>query len=72
MSWENPLEVAGKRRQHASHRLLLLLLSVCPRFSAGFFIFIWLVVLYYPKTKEIAGSLSHIIRHDKTTTVSQD
>ncbi|XP_049662511.1 adhesion G protein-coupled receptor G3-like isoform X3 [Accipiter gentilis] len=38
----------------------------------GFFIFIWLVVLYYPKTKEIAGSLSHIIRHDKTTTVSQD
>ncbi|KAM6065287.1 adhesion G protein-coupled receptor G3 isoform 2-T2 [Theristicus caerulescens] len=38
----------------------------------GIFIFIWLVVLYYPKTKEMAGSLSHIIRHDKNTTVSQD
>ncbi|KFV15995.1 putative G-protein coupled receptor 97, partial [Tauraco erythrolophus] len=37
----------------------------------GIFIFIWLVILYYPKTKETTGSLSHIIRHDKTTTVSQ-
>ncbi|KFP57120.1 putative G-protein coupled receptor 97, partial [Cariama cristata] len=37
----------------------------------GIFIFIWLVVLYYPKTKETTGSLSHIIRLDKTTTVSQ-
>ncbi|NXP28780.1 AGRG3 protein, partial [Scytalopus superciliaris] len=37
----------------------------------GIFIFIWLVVLYYPKTKEINGSLSHIIRHEKTTTASQ-
>ncbi|NXB11790.1 AGRG3 protein, partial [Cnemophilus loriae] len=36
----------------------------------GIFIFIWLVVLYYPKTKE-TGSLSYIIRHDKTTTASQ-
>ncbi|KAF1537741.1 Adhesion G protein-coupled receptor G3, partial [Eudyptes schlegeli] len=38
----------------------------------GIFIFIWLVILYYPKTKETTGSLSHIIRHDKTITVSQD
>ncbi|KAM6380492.1 adhesion G protein-coupled receptor G3 isoform 2-T2 [Pluvialis apricaria] len=38
----------------------------------GIFIFIWLVVLYYPKMKETTGSLSHIIRHDKTATVSQD
>ncbi|NXE00433.1 AGRG3 protein, partial [Chaetorhynchus papuensis] len=38
----------------------------------GMFIFIWLVVLYYPKTKETTGSLSYIIRHDKTTTASQD
>ncbi|NXE65269.1 AGRG3 protein, partial [Calcarius ornatus] len=38
----------------------------------GIFIFIWLVVLYYPKTKESTGSLSYIIRHDKTTTASQD
>ncbi|NWU17516.1 AGRG3 protein, partial [Cephalopterus ornatus] len=37
----------------------------------GIFIFIWLVILYYPKTKETTGSLSHIIRHDKNTTVSQ-
>ncbi|NWT94114.1 AGRG3 protein, partial [Urocynchramus pylzowi] len=37
----------------------------------GIFIFIWLVVLYYPKTKETTGSLSNIIRHDKTTTASQ-
>ncbi|NXX48846.1 AGRG3 protein, partial [Tricholaema leucomelas] len=38
----------------------------------GIFILIWLVVLYYPKTKETTGSLSNIIRHDKATTVSQD
>ncbi|XP_068059149.1 adhesion G protein-coupled receptor G3 isoform X2 [Anomalospiza imberbis] len=38
----------------------------------GIFIFIWLVVLYYPKTKETTGSLSYIIRHDKNTTTSQD
>ncbi|NWU89346.1 AGRG3 protein, partial [Upupa epops] len=37
----------------------------------GIFILIWLVVLYYPKTKETAGSLSNIIRQDKTTRVSQ-
>ncbi|NWU38166.1 AGRG3 protein, partial [Hylia prasina] len=37
----------------------------------GIFIFIWLVILYYPKTKETTGSLSYIIRHDKTTTGSQ-
>ncbi|KAM6057653.1 adhesion G protein-coupled receptor G3 isoform 2-T2 [Chlamydotis macqueenii] len=38
----------------------------------GIFIFVWLVVLYYPKTKETTGSLSHIIKPDKTPTVSQD
>ncbi|NXT67166.1 AGRG3 protein, partial [Chaetops frenatus] len=38
----------------------------------GIFIFIWLVVLYYPKTKGATGSLSNIMRHDKTTTASQD
>ncbi|NXW55890.1 AGRG3 protein, partial [Eurystomus gularis] len=37
----------------------------------GVFIFIWLVVLYYPKTKETTGSLSNIIKQDKTTTVFQ-
>ncbi|NXA53028.1 AGRG3 protein, partial [Nothocercus julius] len=38
----------------------------------GLFIFIWLVVLYYPKREEIAGSSSNTIRNDKNTTVSQD
>ncbi|KAM6300457.1 LOW QUALITY PROTEIN: adhesion G protein-coupled receptor G3 [Aegotheles albertisi] len=38
----------------------------------GIFIFIWLLVLYYPKAKETTGSLSHIVRHDKTTVASQD
>ncbi|NXD30093.1 AGRG3 protein, partial [Spelaeornis formosus] len=38
----------------------------------GIFIFIWLVVLYYPKTKETSASLSYIIRHDKNATASQD
>ncbi|XP_053934762.1 adhesion G protein-coupled receptor G3 isoform X5 [Cuculus canorus] len=38
----------------------------------GIFIFIWLVALYYPKTKETTSFLSHIIKHEKTTTVSQD
>jgi len=58
-------------RQDASHHLLLLL-SVYLPFPAGTFIFIWLVVLYYPKMKETTGSLSHIVRHDKTNTVSQE
>ncbi|NWV35793.1 AGRG3 protein, partial [Grantiella picta] len=38
----------------------------------GIFIFMWLVVLYYPKTKETPGSLSYIIKHEKSTTTSQD
>nr|XP_009664357.1 PREDICTED: probable G-protein coupled receptor 97 [Struthio camelus australis] len=38
----------------------------------GLFIFIWLVVLYYPKKEEIVGFSSHITRNDKTTIVSQD
>lgn len=42
----------------------------CLPSPAGIFIFIWLVALYYPKTKEATGSLSHIIRHDKTTMAS--
>lgn len=65
-------EVPAASWQDVSHNLLLLLLSFCLPFPAGIFIFIWLVILYYPKTKETTGSLSHIIRHDKTITVSQD
>ncbi|NWT18619.1 AGRG3 protein, partial [Vireo altiloquus] len=54
-----------------SSTLVLHLFTILNSFQ-GIFIFIWLVVLYYPKTKEITVSLSYIIRHDKTTTVSQD
>ncbi|KAM9227973.1 LOW QUALITY PROTEIN: adhesion G protein-coupled receptor G3 [Leptosomus discolor] len=39
----------------------------------GIIIFIWLVILYYLKTKETTGCLSHIMtQNDKTATVSQD
>ncbi|XP_031471087.1 adhesion G protein-coupled receptor G3 isoform X1 [Phasianus colchicus] len=37
----------------------------------GVFIFIWLVVLYYPRVEETSSSLSHIVRNDKTMAVSQ-
>ncbi|NXW41869.1 AGRG3 protein, partial [Nyctiprogne leucopyga] len=50
---------------------VLYLFTILNSFQGRFFIFIWLVILYYPKTKESTGSLSHIIKHDKTTTVSQ-
>ncbi|KAM9289546.1 LOW QUALITY PROTEIN: adhesion G protein-coupled receptor G3 [Morus bassanus] len=40
--------------------------------SQGIFIFVWLVILCCLKTKETTGSLSHTIRHNKTTTVSQN
>lgn len=38
---------------------------------AGVFIFIWLVVLYYPRAEETSSSLSHIVRNDRTMAVSQ-
>ncbi|NXF69772.1 AGRG3 protein, partial [Ciccaba nigrolineata] len=56
---------------HSTSSVPMLYLFTILNSLQGIFIFIWLVVLYYPKTKEITGSLSHIIRHDKTTTVSQ-
>ncbi|NXR21627.1 AGRG3 protein, partial [Cinclus mexicanus] len=54
-----------------SSTAMLYLFTILNSFQ-GIFIFIWLVVLYYPKTRETTGSLSYIIRHDKTTTASQD
>ncbi|NWW85068.1 AGRG3 protein, partial [Rhynochetos jubatus] len=57
---------------HGTSSVLVLYLFTILNSLQGIFIFIWLVVLYYPKTKETAGSLTHIIRHDKTATVSQD
>ncbi|NXL66434.1 AGRG3 protein, partial [Chordeiles acutipennis] len=57
---------------HSTSSVPVLYLFTILNSLQGFFIFIWLVVLYYPKTKETTGSLSHIIKHDKTTTVSQE
>uniref|UniRef100_A0A8C3Y5X6 Adhesion G protein-coupled receptor G3 n=1 Tax=Catharus ustulatus TaxID=91951 RepID=A0A8C3Y5X6_CATUS len=54
-----------------SSTVMLYLFTILNSFQ-GIFIFIWLVVLYYPKTRESTGSLSYIIRHDKTITASQD
>ncbi|KAM7040171.1 adhesion G protein-coupled receptor G3-like isoform 1-T1 [Acridotheres tristis] len=54
-----------------SSTAMLYLFTILNSFQ-GIFIFIWLVVLYYPKTRETTGSLSYIIRHEKTTTASQD
>ncbi|NXB42415.1 AGRG3 protein, partial [Leucopsar rothschildi] len=53
-----------------SSTAMLYLFTILNSFQ-GIFIFIWLVVLYYPKTRETTGSLSYIIRHEKTTTASQ-
>ncbi|NXH56038.1 AGRG3 protein, partial [Rhabdornis inornatus] len=53
-----------------SSTAMLYLFTILNSFQ-GLFIFIWLVVLYYPKTRETTGSLSYIIRHDKAATVSQ-
>ncbi|NXH75136.1 AGRG3 protein, partial [Hydrobates tethys] len=55
---------------HGTSSVPMLYLFTILNSLQGIFIFIWLVVLYYPKTKETAGSLSHIIRHDKTITAS--
>ncbi|NXW88574.1 AGRG3 protein, partial [Alopecoenas beccarii] len=57
---------------HGTSSVFMLYLFTILNSLQGIFIFIWLVALYYPKTKETAGSLSHIIKHDKTTTASQD
>ncbi|NXI95463.1 AGRG3 protein, partial [Psophia crepitans] len=56
---------------HSTSSATILYLFTILNSLQGICIFIWLVVLYYPKTKEATGSLSHIIRHDKTTTASQ-
>ncbi|KAK2529981.1 Adgrg1 [Columba guinea] len=57
---------------HGTSSTFMLYLFTILNSLQGIFIFIWLVVLYYPKTKETTGSLIHIIKHNKTTTVSQD
>ncbi|KFQ33385.1 putative G-protein coupled receptor 97, partial [Mesitornis unicolor] len=56
---------------HSTTSATMLYLFTILNSLQGIFIFIWLVVLYYPKMKESTGSISHIIRHDKTTAVSQ-
>uniref|UniRef100_A0A672TR66 Adhesion G protein-coupled receptor G3 n=1 Tax=Strigops habroptila TaxID=2489341 RepID=A0A672TR66_STRHB len=57
---------------HGTSSVAMLYLFTILNCIQGIFIFIWLVVLYYPKAKETVGSFSHIIRHDKATTASQD
>ncbi|XP_061225048.1 adhesion G protein-coupled receptor G3 isoform X3 [Neopsephotus bourkii] len=57
---------------HGTSSVAMLYLFTILNSLQGIFIFIWLVVLYYPKAKETVGSFSHIIRPDKATTASQD
>ncbi|KAM8984335.1 adhesion G protein-coupled receptor G3 isoform 3-T3 [Ara ararauna] len=57
---------------HGTSSAAMLYLFTILNSLQGIFIFIWLVALYYPKVKETVGSLTHIIRHDKATTASQD
>lgn len=57
--------------KHPEEPLSLPLLSVLLPSPAGLFIFIWLVVLYYPKMEETTSSLSHITKNDRTMAVSQ-
>ncbi|NXD73504.1 AGRG3 protein, partial [Eolophus roseicapillus] len=57
---------------HGTSSVAMLYLFTILNSLQGIFIFVWLVVLYYPKAKETIGSFSHIIRHDKATTASQD
>ncbi|KAM9508003.1 adhesion G protein-coupled receptor G3 isoform 3-T3 [Guaruba guarouba] len=57
---------------HGTSSAAMLYLFTILNSLQGIFIFIWLVALYYPKVKETVGSFTHIIRHDKATTASQD
>lgn len=57
--------------KHPEEPLPLPMLSVLLPSPAGLFIFIWLVVLYYPKMEETTSSLSHITKNDRTMAVSQ-
>uniref|UniRef100_A0A8C2TLA5 Adhesion G protein-coupled receptor G1 n=1 Tax=Coturnix japonica TaxID=93934 RepID=A0A8C2TLA5_COTJA len=52
-------------------RLVSLYIFTIVNSLQGVFIFIWLVVLYYPRAVETSSSLSHIVRNDRTMAVSQ-
>ncbi|XP_068549488.1 adhesion G protein-coupled receptor G3 [Anas acuta] len=56
---------------YGSSSVLMLYLSAILNSLQGLFIFIWLVVLYYPKMEETTSSLSHITKNDRTMAVSQ-
>ncbi|XP_047924909.2 uncharacterized protein [Anser cygnoides] len=56
---------------YGSSSVPILYLSTILNSLQGLFIFIWLVVLYYPKMEETTNSLSHIIRNDRTVAGSQ-
>ncbi|XP_040426814.1 adhesion G protein-coupled receptor G3 isoform X2 [Cygnus olor] len=56
---------------YGSSSVPMLYLSAILNSLQGLFIFIWLVVLYYPKMEETTNSLSHIMRNDRTVAGSQ-
>eukprot|EP00076_Gallus_gallus_P025318 XP_015147821.1 adhesion G protein-coupled receptor G3 [Gallus gallus] len=56
---------------YGSSSMPVLFLAAILNSLQGVFIFIWLVVLYYPRAEETSSSLSHIVRNDRTMAVSQ-
>ncbi|NXL92819.1 AGRG3 protein, partial [Alectura lathami] len=56
---------------YGSSSVPMLYLTAILNSLQGVFIFIWLVILYYPKAGETTGSLSNITRNDRTMAVSQ-
>ncbi|NXC50707.1 AGRG3 protein, partial [Penelope pileata] len=56
---------------YGSSSMPVLYLAAILNSLQGVFIFIWLVILYYPRAEETTGSLSHITRNDRTMAVSQ-
>ncbi|XP_015729171.1 adhesion G protein-coupled receptor G3 [Coturnix japonica] len=56
---------------YSSSSAPILFLAAILNSLQGVFIFIWLVVLYYPRAVETSSSLSHIVRNDRTMAVSQ-
>ncbi|NXJ13570.1 AGRG3 protein, partial [Odontophorus gujanensis] len=56
---------------YGSSSVPMLFLAAILNSLQGVFIFIWLVVLYYPRAEDTSSSLAHIVRNDRTVAVSQ-
>ncbi|OXB58518.1 hypothetical protein ASZ78_009083 [Callipepla squamata] len=56
---------------YGSSSMPMLFLAAILNSLQGVFIFVWLVVLYYPKAEDTSSSLAHIVRNDRTMAVSQ-